>query len=158
MERQPTFLLQRHNLVKMARVPSPRQEYWSGVQFPTPRDLPNPGIKPASLASPALAGGFFTTSATYGLPCGSAGKESACNAGDLGSIPGSRREWQPTPVFWPGESHGQRSLAGYSPWGRRESDTTEGLSTKSRPPRKPRVPRATQIQYTPDPSDAFCRF
>ena len=33
--------------------------------------------------------------------------------------------WQPTPVFWPGESHGQRSLAGYSPWGRTESDTTE---------------------------------
>ena len=36
-----------------------------------------------------------------------------------------RREWQPTPVFLPGESHGQRSLAGYSPWGHKESDTTE---------------------------------
>ena len=36
-----------------------------------------------------------------------------------------RRKWQPTPVFVPGESHGQRSLAGYSPWGRKESDTTE---------------------------------
>ena len=35
-----------------------------------------------------------------------------------------RRKWQPTPVFLPGESHGQRSLAGYSPWGRKESDTT----------------------------------
>ena len=34
------------------------------------------------------------------------------------------REWQPTPVFLPGESHGQRSLAGYSPWGHRESDAT----------------------------------
>ena len=32
---------------------------------------------------------------------------------------------QPTPVFWPGESQGQRSLAGYSPWGRKEMDTTE---------------------------------
>ena len=32
-----------------------------------------------------------------------------------------RRKWQPTPVFLPGESHGQRSLAGYSPWGRKES-------------------------------------
>ena len=47
--------------------------------------------------------------------------KSACNAGDLGLIPGSgrcpwRRKWQPTPVFLPGESHGQRSLAGYSPW------------------------------------------
>ena len=36
-----------------------------------------------------------------------------------------RREWQPTPVFLPGESHGQRSLTGYSPWSRRESDRTE---------------------------------
>ena len=35
-----------------------------------------------------------------------------------------RRKWQPTPVFLPGESHGQRSLAGYSPWGRKELDTT----------------------------------
>ena len=35
---------------------------------------------------------------------------------------------QPTPVFLPGESHGQRSLAGYSPWGHKESDTTEPLS------------------------------
>jgi len=36
-----------------------------------------------------------------------------------------RREWQPTPVFLPGEFHGQRSLAGYSSWGHKESDTTE---------------------------------
>ena len=36
-----------------------------------------------------------------------------------------RREWQPTPVWLPGEFHGQRSLVGYSPWGRKESDMTE---------------------------------
>ena len=36
-----------------------------------------------------------------------------------------RRKWQPTPVFLPGESHGRRSLVGYSPWGRKESDTTD---------------------------------
>ena len=36
-----------------------------------------------------------------------------------------RRKWQPTPVFLPGESHGLRSLVGYSPWGCKESDTTE---------------------------------
>ena len=36
-----------------------------------------------------------------------------------------RRKWQPTPVFSPGESHGQRSLAGHGPWGGRECDTTE---------------------------------
>ena len=36
--------------------------------------------------------------------------------------------WKPIPVFWPGESHDQRSLAGYSPWGHKESDTTERLT------------------------------
>ena len=59
-------------------------------------------------------------------------KGSAYNAGNLGSIPGLgkfpwRRKWQPTPVFFPGESHGQRSLMGYSPWDHKESDTTEQL-------------------------------
>ena len=39
-----------------------------------------------------------------------------------------RRKWQPTPVFLPGESHGQRSLASYSPWNRKESDMTERLT------------------------------
>ena len=43
-----------------------------------------------------------------------------------------RRIWQPTPVFLPEESHGQRSLAGYSPRGRKESDTTEQLKGSSR--------------------------
>ena len=42
-----------------------RQEYWSGLPCPPPGDLPDPGIKPAVLKSPALAGGFFTTSATW---------------------------------------------------------------------------------------------
>ena len=42
----------------------------------------------------------------------------------VGRIPW-RRAWQPTPVFLPGESHGQRSLAGYRPWGGKELDTTE---------------------------------
>ena len=41
------------------------QEYWSGLPCPPPGDLPDPGIKPASLMSPALAGGFFTTSAAW---------------------------------------------------------------------------------------------
>ena len=39
-----------------------------------------------------------------------------------------RKEWHPTPVFLPGESNGQRSLASYSPWGHKESDTTEQLT------------------------------
>ena len=38
-----------------------------------------------------------------------------------------RKKWQPTPVFLPGKSHGQRSPVGYSPWGRKESETTEPL-------------------------------
>ena len=42
-----------------------RQEYWSGLPFPPPGDLPDPGIEPASLMPPALAGRFFTTSATF---------------------------------------------------------------------------------------------
>ena len=43
-----------------------------------------------------------------------------------------RREWLPTPVFLPGELHGQRNVAGYSPWGSKESDTTEKLTHKER--------------------------
>ena len=42
-----------------------RQEYWRGLLLPPPGDLPHPGIKPSSLVSPALAGRFFTTSATW---------------------------------------------------------------------------------------------
>ena len=64
-----------------------------------------------------------------GFPCGSEGKESACNAGDPGSIRKIpwRRKWQPTPVFLPREFHGQRNLVGYSPWGHNEWDMTEQL-------------------------------
>ena len=47
---------------------SPRQEYWSGLPFPSPGDFPKPGIQPPSLMSPALAEGFFTTSATWEAP------------------------------------------------------------------------------------------
>ena len=62
-----------------------RQEYWGGLPFPSPQDLPHPGIKPTSSV---LAGGFFITWI---------------------------RKWQPTPILLPGESHGRRSLVGYSP-------------------------------------------
>ena len=44
------------------------QEYWSELPFPSSRDLPDPGIEPASLMSPALAGGYFTTSTTWEAP------------------------------------------------------------------------------------------
>ena len=67
-----------------------------------------------------------------GNPGGSEVKASAWNVGDLGSIPGSGRSpgegnGKPTPVLLPGESHGGKSLVGYSPWGRKESDMTERL-------------------------------
>ena len=62
-----------------------------------------------------------------GFPGGSEVKVSASNAGDPDSIPGSGRKWQPTLAFLPGESHGRRSLAGYSPWSHKESDMTERL-------------------------------
>ena len=43
----------------------PRQEYYGGLPFPSPGDLPKPGIEPRSPASPALADGFFATSTTW---------------------------------------------------------------------------------------------
>ena len=72
-----------------------------------------------------------------GKPRWQSGKESACQGRRckrcgfhpwVRKIPW-RRKWQPTPVFLPGKSHGQRSLAGYSPWGRKELDTTDRPST-----------------------------
>ena len=42
-----------------------RQEYWSGLPFPSPGDLPDPGIEPVSLVNPALARGIFTTTTTW---------------------------------------------------------------------------------------------
>ena len=68
------------------------------------------------------------------VPGGSYSKESACNVGDLGSIPGLRRSpggghKNPFQCSCLENPHGQRSLVGYSPWGRKESDTTEQLST-----------------------------
>ena len=67
-----------------------------------------------------------------GLPWWLSGKESPGQCKRCGFSPWVRkilwrREWQPTPVFLPRESHGQRSLVGYSPRGHKESDTTERL-------------------------------
>ena len=61
-------------------------------------------------------------------------KNTPANAGDLGLTPSLgrspwRRKWQPTPVFLPRESHGQRSLADYSPWGRKR--VRHNLATKN---------------------------
>ena len=68
-----------------------------------------------------------------GFPGGISGKEPICQRRRhkrrgfdpwVGKIPW-RGKWLPTPVLFPGESHGQRSLKGYSPWGHKEKDTTE---------------------------------
>ena len=105
---------------------------WSDLPCPPPGDLPHPGIELVTLTSPALAGRFFTTSATWGKKCifmcsffsdcsmgfpgGSDHKESA-NEGDLGSIPGLGRSpggghGNPLQCSYPENPHGQRSLAG----------------------------------------------
>ena len=68
------------------------------------------------------------------LPWWLSGKETACQCRRrvlspwVMNIPW-RRKWQPTPVFFPGKSNGQRGLVGYNPWGHKESDTTYRLST-----------------------------
>ena len=76
---------------------------------------------------------FAMACKALGFPGGTRGKESACQCRRhkrrrfdpwVGKIPW-RRVWQPTPVFLSGESHEQRSLAGYSPWGHKELDMTE---------------------------------
>ena len=74
---------------------------------------------------------FLFTDEQYSLPWWLSGKESTCQRRRwrrhgfypwIGKIPW-RRKWQPTPAFLPRKSHGRRSLAGYSPWSRKESDT-----------------------------------
>ena len=108
--------------------------------MPSSRGFSRPRDQTRSLASPALVGSFFTTAAPWeALMCrGHAHFGRASLVAQtvkslsavweirlrslVGKIPW-RRKWQPTPL--PGESHGQRGLVGYSPRGRKESDTTE---------------------------------
>ena len=75
---------------------------------------------------------------SYGFPGSSDGKESTCNVGDLGSIPGSGRSpggghGNPLQYSCLENPHGQRSLAGYSPWGHTQSDMSERPSTQRMP-------------------------
>ena len=101
-----------------------RQEYWSGLPCPPPEDLPDPGIETIFQVQNRVPMHF---------PGSTSGKEPTCQcrrhkrcsfSSRVGENPW-RRAWQPTPVFLPGESHGQRSLADCSPWGHSEPDTTE---------------------------------
>ena len=95
---------------------------------------------------------------TLRFPGGTVVKNLPVNAGDtrdVGSIPESGRspglevdwKWESTPAFLPGNSHGQRSLVGHSPWGRKESDTTEATTGTLLTPLLTHLP-------VPDHSDA----
>ena len=100
-----------------------RQECWSELPSPLPRDLPDPGIEPMSPVSPALQADSLLSEP--GFPGGSVVKNPPAKTGesrDEGKIPG-RRKWQPTPVFSPGKFPGQRSLAGYTVHGAAKSQT-----------------------------------
>ena len=76
---------------------------------------------------------LLVSSSSHRLPWELSSKAPACQCRRrkfnpwVGKMPW-RRKWQPTPVFLPGKSHGQRSLVGDSPWGQKESDTTEWLN------------------------------
>ena len=113
----------------------PREGYWNGLPFPSPRYPPDPGIELASSAlqedsllliyqgSPYI----FVCTYNYIYIC----KWASLVAQLIKNLPAMwrpgfeswvgkipwRRKWQSIPVFLPQESHGQRSLAGYSPWG-----------------------------------------
>ena len=84
--------------------------------------------QPVFINESSICGIFF---GIRSFPGGSDGRVSACSAGDPGLIPGLGRSPGEgngnSPVFLPGEFHGLRSLVGYSPWGHKESDTTERL-------------------------------
>ena len=129
-----------------------RQNYWSGLPFPTPGDPSDPGIKPASPATCVTSGKLLTLFVpqfpkVYGNGNGTTLQYSRLeNPMDGGAWKAAvhgvtksrtrlsnftftfmhwRRKWQPTPVFLPGESQGQQSLVCCRLWGHTESDTTE---------------------------------
>ena len=127
-----------------------KSEKWKGSRSVVSDSLQPPGMQPTRLLHPWDFPGkstgvgchcllpkfnffFFSVRATshsrHGFPGGSVGNLSAMQETQetwvqVGKIP-LRRAWQPTLVFLPGESLEQRSLVGYSPWGHKESDTTE---------------------------------
>ena len=119
--------------------PSPMHTYlaWSfpEVQHPPQHlhhfwDCYPRGVWPGREVSwtPPAYGGCLIWPTFRSLGTGRVGDASSLSitlANFISSYPSGRRQWQPTPVLLPGKSHGQRSLVGYSPWGRKESDKTE---------------------------------
>ena len=95
---------------------------------PAMQETPAPFLSREDLLEKGKATHSYPLQYSLDFPLAQLVRESTCNAGDLGSIPGLgrspwRRERQPTSVFWPGEFYGL-----YSPWGSKESGTTERLS------------------------------
>ena len=110
--------LSRHSRVRLFATPgtiahqaplpvgSSRQAYWSGLPCPSAGELPDPGIEPASPGSPALAGGFFTTSASWkpSVPFSHVLNNSKCGAHPHGHLlPPHPARWPPSSVL-PGHS------------------------------------------------------
>ena len=126
-----------------------RQDYWSELPFTSPRDFSYSEIKPGSPTFLPVLGSLWKPNIHMYIyihiiyiyiyiiyiyiQVAQLVKESTCDAkasGDVGSFPGwgrssGIRAWRPTPIFLPGEFHGQRSSAGYSPQGCKEQDMTE---------------------------------
>ena len=87
-----------------------RWEQW--VAVPSSGDTPDSRVEPVSLA---LAGRFFTPSGTWEAPLELKWLSKQART-SIKKYPSWRRKWQPTSIFLPGKSHGERSLTGYSPW------------------------------------------
>ena len=106
----------------------PRQEYWSGLPFPPPGDPPNQGSNPGlSHCGQTL---YHLSHQGSSLMAQTVKHLSTMQEAWVQSLGGKiiwRRKWQSIPVLLPGKSHGCKRVVGYSPWGRKESDTTERL-------------------------------
>ena len=98
-----------------------RQEYWSGLPFSSLGDLPKPEVEPGSPTLPAKALATHSSILAWKIPwTEEPGRLQSIRVRydwatslSLFTFMHWRRKWQPTPVFLPGESHGQRSLAGH---------------------------------------------
>ena len=114
-------------LLSWSRGQKSKIKVWAGLSAPSRlqgRVLP---------ASPSFWGSAGNVCHSLGFPGGSEGKESTCNVGDPGSIPGSGRfagggHGNPLQYSCLENPHGQRSLVGCNPWGLKELDTTEQLT------------------------------
>ena len=126
------------SVVSNSVTPFFKQEYWNGLPCPPPGDLLNPGIESRSLHCRWILyhlSHHFRGYLNSDFLGGASGKEPICQHRRYhrcGFNPWVRkiswkRKWQLIPVFLLEESHGHRILAGYSPRGRNQSDTTECL-------------------------------